>query len=731
MKKKFLLSVLALSMVVGLEGIVSQAVSGDTTIKETVISKSELGNPVAGFDANGNVIYGGDSSVLVDGDTVYLYVGHDASTNDGYVMPNYLCYSTQDMKNWTYHGVVMDMKNVSWGTTDTAWAGQVTKQNGKYYMYYCAANTKDNYDKAIGVAVSDSPTGTFVDIGSALIAGSQTNRNSFQWQDIDPTVWKDTDDNGEEHIYLAWGNTHLFMCELNQDMISVKDQNGDSKITLDEDLWQQSITGMSGTYTEAPWLYHRQDESGNYYGKYYLFYAMNWREEMAYATTDDLTNGTWTFGGRIMEPSATSNTNHMAVFDFDGKTYFMYHNGSLPWGSGYRRVASIEEMTFADDGSVNYIQETATGLTGTSNQILNSDNELVAHENFANSLSDSAYPITKSVLTSSSADKSDAMWEIVPGKADKANEAYVSIESYNKPGLYLSVDSSYNIILTQDYRSANSSGITADSNKMTFRTLEGFSGSGVTFESVAYPGYYLTSAKGKLILSQNPNNKDCTFTVAKSADITSVKARKTTRSYYAGDTLKDNDIRLTINYDDGTSESVLKGYISNASSIDMSKAGIKTLTVSYTEKGITKTADISVTVQSKPSAAQTEIPIKNGIYQVGNLKYEVTKSAEKGGTVTVAGAKSDTLKSITIPKTVEIDGYTFNVTAIGSGAFEDMKKLKTITIGDNIKSIGSNAFKGINKAAVFKVSSSKYKTMKKLLTSKTGYSSKTMTIKKI
>ena len=44
--------------------------------KETVVEKSTLGNPIA------TKVFGGDPSVLVDGDTVYLYTGHDASTDE-------------------------------------------------------------------------------------------------------------------------------------------------------------------------------------------------------------------------------------------------------------------------------------------------------------------------------------------------------------------------------------------------------------------------------------------------------------------------------------------------------------------------------------------------------------------------------------------------------------------------------------------------------------------------
>ncbi len=118
-----------------------------------------------------------------------------------------------------------------------------------------------------------------------------------------------------------------------------------------------------------------------------------------------------------------------------------------------------------------------------------------------------------------------------------------------------------------------------------------------------------------------------------------------------------------------------------------------------------------------------------------NLKYKVTatdarNSDGSNGTVSVTGYDGNNLTSVKVPDTVSIDGYTFKVTAIAGKAFNKKSKLKTVTIGDNVKSIGSSAITGINKKATIKVSSARYKAVKKLLTSKAGYK-KTMKIKKI
>ena len=91
---------------------------------------------------------------------------------------------------------------------------------------------------------------------------------------------------------------------------------------------------------------------------------------------------------------------------------------------------------------------------------------------------------------------------------------------------------------------------------------------------------------------------------------------------------------------------------------------------------------------------------------------------------------------------MEIDGKTYPITEINTGAFKNCKKLKSVVIGKGITSIGTkafsgckalkkitiksaklkkvgkNAFKGIHAKAVIKVPKAKLKTYKKLLKKK-------------
>ena len=474
------------------------------------IPKSRGGNPVAGFDGEGALTYGGDPSVLVVGDTLYLYTGHDTARNESYVIPEYLCYSTKDMETWNYEGVVLRMADVNWADRNSAWAGQVARHfdaeagHDRYYFYFCSWDKTDGGKQSIGVAVSDSPVGPFVDLGEPIVQGSVTTDETSAWNDIDPTVWIETGEDGQEHRYLAWGNSKLYICELNEDMASVKDYDGDGRVTFGSDIRSKTLPD---SYTEAPWIYRRQDESGNYHGEYYLFYAYGWREQMAYATTDNLMEGRLYFGDTIMAASATSNTNHPAVVDFQGKTWFFYHNGSLPGGSGFRRVACVEELEFYDDGMVAALEETATGAGGTASVLTAENGEVLAHERFTNALTDAVYPYQDIALGSGLAktQTGDTLWEIVPGKTDPQAETLVSLESWNKAGLYVTVSDS-GVTLGQDADGGNA-------QAQTFRTVTGLSGTGVSFESVLLPGMYLTLSGGEASLTDGADAAAASFRI--------------------------------------------------------------------------------------------------------------------------------------------------------------------------------------------------------------------------
>ena len=608
--------------------------SGSSIVKEPLgegeveVAKSRYTNPIGGYDNNGKLTYGGDPAAMVDGDTVYLYTGHDVATGDSYVIDGWICYSTKDLLNWKYEGEIMSSKDISWANVaDSAWAAQTVKHNGKYYFYYCTwdktakASSKINAgEQSIGVAVSDSPTGPFKDLGKPIVSGEVTDfgTESSEWNDIDPTVWIEKDDKGEEHRYLAWGNGNYYICELNDDMISVKDQNGDGKITggtstkTADVIQKTSVT----SYTEAPWLYRRQDANGNYYGKYYLFYASGWREGMSYATTDDLLNGEWSEGKEIARPNVTSNTNHMAVIDFKGKTYFIYHNGALAGGNGYRRFANITELKFNEDGSIDEVPETTAGIAGTTTKIYTKAGAgVLAHENFLNSFDDADYPYENVYVGAMGySDVKDAQWVLTDGKSDKTKSAYVSIQSENKSGLYLTVNDNGKVTLNQD-----STGTDEMAKRQTFRSVKALDGSedGVSFESVYKPGQYLTIVNNVLKITDGTDKAAATFVVGENSEtpvLRGISLTAGTNVITQGQKIsKINFSNVKAIYSDETQKTLAASdYKVDYSKVNVNKTGTQYATVSYTEGDITKTVSVGVTVMPKLKA-------------VTSLKAKVTK----------------------------------------------------------------------------------------------------------
>ena len=275
--------------------------------------------------------YTADPSPLVVGDTLFLYTSHDASPEDitdpreknsaGFFMYDWLLWSTTDMVNWTEHGAVASLKDFPWRSRDNgAWAIQTVERNGKYYLY------APLHGHGIGVLVSDSPYGPFVDpLGQPLVWQKE------HWNDIDPSVFTDADG----QAYLYWGNPHCYYALLNDDMISLK----------------SGITQLPHIdhYQEGPWFYKRG-------GKYYLGFASTCCPEgLGYAMSDSPT-GPWTSTGYIMRPTHRDRGNHPGIADFKGHTYIFGQDYDLMHIDTFthheRRSVSAAEMKYNADGTI-------------------------------------------------------------------------------------------------------------------------------------------------------------------------------------------------------------------------------------------------------------------------------------------------------------------------------------------------------------------------------------------
>jgi hypothetical protein len=279
-------------------------------------------------------LYTADPAPMVWNDRLWVYTTHDEDGSTWFTMDEWRVYSTDDMVNWTDHGAVLDYTGFDWGRSD-AWAPQAIERDGKFYLYVPLTSRTEG--GAIGVAVADSPVGPFYDpLGRPLVRSGHG--------DIDPSVF--IDDDGQAYLY--WGNPNLYYVKLNEDMISYEGEIvrvpmvAESFAASDED--RATNNNRPTLYEEGPWLYKRAQT-------YYLFWPGGpLPEHIGYSTAPAAT-GPWKYGGVVMPPQSAF-TNHPGVVDFRGKTYFFYHDGSLPGGGGFNRSVCVQEMAFRPDGSV-------------------------------------------------------------------------------------------------------------------------------------------------------------------------------------------------------------------------------------------------------------------------------------------------------------------------------------------------------------------------------------------
>lgn len=139
---------------------------------------------IVGYTAT-DIIHIGDPFVLVDGDTYYMYATH---SSDGISVWKGKAPEKVDLVGLCYS------KENSFGY-ECFWAPEVVKRaDGKYVMHFTARDRADGLLRT-GVAVSDSPTGPFLDVisGKAMFdIGMAT---------IDATCF--TDDDGQSYLFYV------------------------------------------------------------------------------------------------------------------------------------------------------------------------------------------------------------------------------------------------------------------------------------------------------------------------------------------------------------------------------------------------------------------------------------------------------------------------------------------------------------------------------------------------
>lgn len=308
----------------------------------SIVAK-EYNNPVLdGYYADPDILYAEKTGKF------YIYPTSDGFTN--WSGTYFKSFSSSDLVNWKDEGLILDLnKDVSWAKRN-AWAPCIVEKkiNGRYkYFYYFTAAQK------IGVAVSDDPTGPFVDLGKPLIEKHPQGIN--RGQVIDPDVFTDPQ-SGKSYLY--WGNGYMAGAELNEDMTSLKQE------TL-------TILKPDSTFREGTHVFYRN-------GLYYFLWSENDTRDVDYRVRYGTSKSPL---GQLNIP--TNNlviakdtakgiyaTGHNSTIQIPGKDewYLVYHRFAYPEGikmgraAGYNREVCIDKLEFNADGSIRQVRPSHEGI---------------------------------------------------------------------------------------------------------------------------------------------------------------------------------------------------------------------------------------------------------------------------------------------------------------------------------------------------------------------------------
>lgn len=282
---------------------------------------------------------------------VYLYGSHDNFNNSTWCSYQYRVYSssTNDLKNWTDHGVSFasrkwqgykwngkNARGVPW-TASRLFAPDVNKIGENYCLVTC-----NQGGPCLGMALSKAPEGPFCPAKKIIYDdGSETSS-------IDPTLYVEGVGN-DRRVYLFWGQRPSF---------NARGLLGAELIQDDDGIYR--IVKKS---TERVLFTGEGDEFGFYEGasirkirdKYYILYPSDHGKgvhTMSYAIADKPL-GPYRFGGDILENDGCdlrSGNNHGSFCEINGQWYLFYHRGF--GNSDMSRKVCVEKIFIDENGRI-------------------------------------------------------------------------------------------------------------------------------------------------------------------------------------------------------------------------------------------------------------------------------------------------------------------------------------------------------------------------------------------
>lgn len=278
-----------------------------------------------------------DPTARVFDGKVYVYPSHDVNCGtDWFCMKDYHVFSSENLIDWTDHGVIVDQKEVEWvnSTGNSMWAPDAIEKDGKYYFYFPSVADTNSGERGfkIGVAVSDNPYGPFEPEKTPIegISG------------IDPGIFIDNDG----QAYISWsGRGNLVIAKLKDNM----------KELASEPVVVEGVpkTGLS----EGPFMFER---NGIYYFTYPL--VIEKTEALVYATGDNPL-GPFEYKGVFMDEHPSSCwTNHHSMIEYKDQWYLFYHHNDLSPDFDKNRSIRAEKLYFNEDGTIQKVIPTLRGV---------------------------------------------------------------------------------------------------------------------------------------------------------------------------------------------------------------------------------------------------------------------------------------------------------------------------------------------------------------------------------
>ena len=269
---------------------------------------------------------------------MYVYPSHDIPSpierlKEWFCMADYHVFSSDNLVDWTDHGVILSQENVPWVAPDSysMWAPECVYKNGKYYFYF--PSTPKGEGKrgfSIGVAIADKPYGPFTPQATPIEGVNG----------IDPCVLIDKD--GQAYIY--WSGRGMSVAKLKDNMLELASE-------------PMQIQGLPEGFKEGPFAFERN-------GKYYFTFP--WVKEktevLAYAMGDN-PMGPFEFKGIIMDESPTGCwTNHHSLVEYKDQWYLFYHHNDYSPEFDKNRSARVDSLFFNADGTIQKVIPTLRGV---------------------------------------------------------------------------------------------------------------------------------------------------------------------------------------------------------------------------------------------------------------------------------------------------------------------------------------------------------------------------------